>query len=61
MPIDGNCEKAYVALDGEDRIETPAGPLIEAEAQHAVHGPQCAPLPPLSSLWAVSSACECFA
>ena len=57
-PSGGNCEKRYGALDVIDAIEIPAAPAMEAEAQHAVHGPQC--VVSLSCL-APSSLCECAA
>jgi len=55
-PGGGCCEKTYLAVEGEDRIERRVGPAIEAEAQQAVHGPQCE-FSPLS--WALlSPECE---
>ena len=44
-------ENRYLVFDGEARIESTSGPAMDADAQHAVHGPQCALFP--------SSACGC--
>src|SRR5687768_18471010 len=55
-PGGGNCENTYFALEGKEGIDRPTGPAIEADAQHAVHGPQCEfLLPSLPCLASVSA------
>jgi hypothetical protein len=45
-------------FDGDDRVVTPTGPAIEAEAQQAAQGPQREDFPPSSFCVTPLSSCE---
>src|SRR5688572_4406332 len=56
-PGGSDWKKTYFEFEGEERIECPTGPAMEADAQHAVQGPQWLLLPSSPCVATLSLAC----